>query len=202
MRVFALAGLMLATMIGANSANAGFVDNFGNSPPAGVSNRGVSNSFIGNSGTWRRTSQTNANLTSTLTYTFTSPIDLSNTPVIKLAGVSVPATAVGSPQLGGPVTFSASAKATTGGFVSATPMSSTVPFGTSGVDLLFNLSSLGFVGAIKELQFTAVGDQTPFRFSVDSIQAVPEPTTFALIGLAATGGGVVAFRRRRKVAKD
>lgn len=85
MKYFAMAGLMLAALVGTNSANAGFVDNLNSaSLPVGASGRTLTNSSI-SGGEW-----TGAGVgVATLKYTLSSALDLSSSLAkITLTGIT------------------------------------------------------------------------------------------------------------------
>lgn len=178
MRVFALAGLMLATMIGANSASAGFViDNF-----SGFVGGRSTVSSTANTGTWKQNGP--SSFGALLSYNFgMSGLSVPSSDKIVLKGVTLG---------GGPVTFSAVLNGFAGNVVASGPN-----------DVAFSFAGLGNFSSINTLTVGIQGASlTPFTFSAESIQAVPEPTTWALIGLAATSGGMVSWRRRRRASAN
>jgi hypothetical protein len=73
------------------------------------------------------------------------------------------------------------------------------PFGGTlvGSNYVFDLA--GQVSNVNALRFQFTSD-SPYSITFNSLQAVPEPTTLALIGLIGAGGGAAGWRNRRKKA--
>jgi hypothetical protein len=81
----------------------------------------------------------------------------------------------------------------------------TLPANQGGVNSLYTFdftSLLGPIAAISDLQveWSLTSGTGSRQLIIDflDVEEVPEPATLALIGLASSGGGIAAYRRRRK----
>lgn len=192
MRFLALASLMLATVLGAANASAGFIpiDNF-DGTPAGMQGSGaqvnaassISSGFLNVAANDTGLGGVNKWQASVL-YEDMNSILLGGFTKIRLQGLSNGSAArpvQASVQVVGP-----------GGLTS----SGFVNLGALSGDKTFSFPSITQFAGVTSLEVVFRSQQS-FSFQVDSLQAVPEPTTMALIGLVGAGSGVAGWRRRR-----
>lgn len=120
-----------------------------------------------------------------LKYTFSESIDLSPNYVIALENF----------ESSGSGLISLIAKKSSGNVTTTTEFTD----GASG-RLAFDFGP-GVLSGVDGLTFNLQSDPfaSPINFSFSSVQAVPEPTSIALVGLAGLGG--FAVRRRRKMTR-
>ncbi len=125
-----------------------------------------------------------------LSFEFNSPYDFSSNPIFELAGVNFGAS-------GSPTVSNVTATAQLNGGTSVLAVSS-VP--VTGGKLSFDFTGAAELAGVSLLRFALTPSPalSQFSFSIDRVQAVPEPATWLLLG----AGGIAAcvfYRRRRRV---
>lgn len=192
MRFLGLASLVLATVLGANNASAGYItiDDFDSAAVAGRSSFGVTigaGSLSGNG------------LVGFVSYDFLTysggALDFTVNDTIALRNL------VTNDPMGPPVAnLQVSAEiVANGNTYNAIPASKNISGASGPGSLKFNFAHAGadlanVTSLTVAFQVTGGGS-----FSTSQLQAIPEPTTLALIGLVGAGGGFAGYRKRRKV---
>jgi len=190
MKYLAVAAIAIASMV-MNTASAGFIpiDNF-DGTPAGMQGDGLS----GATTSVGRLFFTGAAGVSSFGYTGLNSINLGDFKTLRLTDVVF--------TVGNPTEVTARALVT-GGVANSTVQTAytAVSALTSGGNVLFDFSSIAGdqFDSVTSIQFQFLSADS-FAFNAESLQAVPEPTTMALIGLVSAGGGVAGWRRRKVVA--
>jgi len=181
MKFVGLASLVLATLLGASNASAGFIpiDSFDNINPGGIylTRTAGSGGIINFNATGGLLSvQAGVDIIARFTYTFNS-VNFGGFHQVQFSGLSgYQATTTATLRLNGGTNYAG-------------------VFNEGAGTLTFSLPNP--LTGVTAMRFSFEDGDNAINFTAASLQAVPEPTTLALIGLVGAGGGVAGWRRRR-----